>query len=124
MNISRFSSELSALQPSSVLAVRDRSSIGDARVALIGEFDVSGVSDYWRVVDRIYDRAPTSLDVDVERLTFCDSSGVGALAQTACRCAEAHIDFRVVGVRGGVATTFEVMQAAELFRVEPFRQTS
>jgi anti-sigma B factor antagonist len=119
VNISRFSSELSELQPSSVLAVRDRSSVGDGRVVLIGEFDVAGVSDYWRVVDRICDRAPSSLDVDVERLTFCDSSGVGALAQTACRCTEAQIDFRVVGVHGGVATTFHVMQASDLFRIEP-----
>lgn len=118
----RFSPELSAPEPPPVLAIRDRSSVGDARVVLIGEFDVSGVSDYWRVIDPICDRAPTALDVDVERLTFCDSSGVGALAQTACRCTDAHIDFRVVGVQGGVATTFEVMQAGELFRIERLRR--
>ena len=94
------------MQPSSVLAVRERRSVDDARVMLIGEFDVSGIDEYWRVVDQICDRVPASLDVDVERLTFCDSSGVGALAQTASRCTEAHIDFRVVGVQGGVATTF------------------
>ena len=82
------------LQPSpgDVLHVEGRYDDTEATVFLDGEFDMAGVARFWGYVSAVLAAHPLSIAVDVEGLTFIDSSGLAALlrardaaAEEACR---------------------------------------
>jgi anti-anti-sigma factor len=101
------------------LRVRHDEAPDCAQVTLIGEFDLAGVEDFYNVVDRVCSASPDRLVIDVAHLRFCDSSGVSALAAASRRCESEHIDMRVVGVGPMLASVFAMMQADDLFAIEP-----
>ena len=80
---------------------------GTRRVSLIGEFDLAAVEEARSALDASSEDAP--LEIDLGRLTFIDSSGIGVLV-AACEAAEqAGRDVRILPGPEGVQRVFEIV---------------
>jgi anti-anti-sigma factor len=71
---------------------------GGLVLQLTGELDLSTVSIFRAALDEILDGPPTRIEIDMAKLTFIDSSGVGAYV-TAFRKAQANGSRLSIGAR-------------------------
>ena len=106
------------------MGTSDRRDVDNLRVAVVaapgggvtlelgGELDLSTVSIFVEALDQLLDGDPTEIEVDMSKLTFIDSSGVGAYV-TAYRRAQARGSHLSVGERSGL-----VQRVLELSGVE------
>jgi len=80
------------------LTVRVRHEPGYVLVIVVGELDFASVA---RLRERLFPLAATGrlLVADLDRVTFIDAAGLGALAGAARRAAEAGTSLRVVCAR-------------------------
>jgi anti-anti-sigma factor len=79
---------------------------------LEGELDLSTVPIFVDALDQLLDGDPTKIEIDMSKLSFIDSSGVGAYV-TAYRRAQANGSHLSVGERSGL-----VQRVLELSGVE------
>jgi anti-anti-sigma factor len=97
----------------SISASNDR---GLERIEVIGELDMAAVpeiAEYARCGRD--DQGVTSVVVDLGRVTFIDSSGVGALVRAKLDSDRAGKEFYVTGAHGHVARVLDVHGVANLF---------
>jgi len=89
------------------LTVRVRHEPGYVLVIVAGEIDFASVA---RLRDRLFPLAATGrpLVVDLDRVTFIDATGLGALAGAARRAAAAGTSLRVVCARPRIRRLFRV----------------
>lgn len=75
---------------------------GVALIALDGELDLAVVAVLDGAVGHVLDDGLRHLLLDLDALTFCDSSGLGALLSASRRVREAGGTCLVAGARGAV----------------------
>jgi len=95
------------------MATSDRRDFEDLRVTsvaapgggvvleLVGELDLSTVSIFVEALNELLDGEPTKIELDMSKLTFIDSSGVGAYV-TGHRRAQAQGSHLWVGARSSL----------------------
>ena len=68
-------------------------------VVVTGALDLASAGDLLTRTDQLIDNGHTRLLLDVSRVTFCDSAGLGALLRARARAAEAggHVRLRDPG---------------------------
>lgn len=86
-----------------------------ASVTLNGELDVHTAPQVAQVLEGVLDNGATTLDIDVAKLRFCDSSGIQVLVQARERALAADGRVRLVGVQGTVEKVLSVTGLLELF---------
>jgi anti-sigma B factor antagonist len=92
---------------------------GDTLVlCLIGELDLSNATHVAEEFDQ-QDAPMTAVVVDLNGLTFCDSSGIRALGRIARRCDAREVPLSIVGARPSVRRVLEIAGVAEMFHVAP-----
>jgi anti-anti-sigma factor len=66
-----------------ILTLRDPVEIGPERwrLAPVGEIDMSNADSLMSACDELVERSGLKLEVDLEGLTYIDSSGIGALVE-------------------------------------------
>jgi len=95
--------------------VRDRT----LTAVISGEVDHHGAKDIMKELDREIDRVlPLNLIMDLERVTFMDSSGVAVLIRAWRRMGELKGSIRVIAAPPQPA---KVLHAAGVDRLIPFR---
>src|SRR3954468_10519961 len=92
------------------LRIYDASCGAYGRLLLSGEFDLAGIDDFHEAIALVRRNGRPDVEIDLTRVTFCDSSGIGALVATARRYAADGAAMRVTGVRNPVRRVFEMMQ--------------
>ena len=56
---------------------------GNQIISVTGELDIATAEQAYAYISDVIDAWPTPVSVDLSGLTFCDASGLGALARTA-----------------------------------------
>jgi anti-anti-sigma factor len=74
---------------------------GGLVLELVGELDLSTVSIFVEALDELLDGEPTEIELDMSKLSFIDSSGVGAYV-TGYRKAQGKGSRLSVGERSGL----------------------
>lgn len=72
------------------------------RVSLDGELDMDNVDDLRRVLAELVGTGQVRLEVNLRRLTFCDSCGLAALLNAAEACRRAGGDLTLSEATGAV----------------------
>ncbi len=85
-----------------------------ALLALGGELDLAGLPGLAAVLDEVLAHGLRQVVVDLSGLTFCDSSGLGALLRVARRVMETGGTCQVAGATGRVARLFSVTAMEQL----------
>ncbi len=78
-----------------------------------GQLDAYSEKQFLTYVEDVIQANPFSVVIDLSNIDFIDSSGLGALVQTAKRCTGAKRSFTVVG-------NARVVQTIKLVRLEEF----
>jgi anti-anti-sigma factor len=78
-----------------------------------GQLDAYSEKQFLAFIEEHLTSTPQPLVIDLSRIDFIDSSGLGALVQLAKQCTERSLQFLVVG-------NARVMQTVKLVRLEEF----
>ena len=96
------------------MTVDFRGEKGTLRICPAGELGHHEAIDLMQICrDRIYADMPAAVILDLNGITFMDSSGIAVVLQTAQACGEAAADFRVANTP---RQSMKVLQAAGLTR--------
>lgn len=90
-------------------------------VTVTGEIDLASSPELRRMLhDQLEDEGVVTLVVDLEGVTFIDSSGLGVLVGVLKRVNEAPTErvLRVSGVHGAVRKVFEITGLDEVFTID------
>jgi anti-sigma B factor antagonist len=68
-------------------------------VSVTGELDIATAEQAYIYISDVIDAWPTPVSVDLSGLTFCDASGLSALARIARHARAAGRQFRLTAVR-------------------------
>ncbi|MFI9591542.1 STAS domain-containing protein [Nonomuraea sp. NPDC052265] len=85
-------------------------------LALSGDLDYESVG---RLADLPIPAGPTTIDVDLSRLTFVDSSGLAGLVRLQLRAADAGATVRVVALTPYLRSLFLLTAIDRLFTLPP-----
>jgi anti-sigma B factor antagonist len=97
------------------LTIHGSCTAGVATVTLAGELDLAGKADLRAQVDTLlHDPAVTSVVLDLSRLTFVDSTGIGALVGCLRLADETGKGLRAAGAQGRVASLLDLTGVATL----------
>lgn len=89
-------------------------------VILRGEIDYTNAAPVTETVIGAVDRArPAAVRVDLQQVTFLDSSGIGVLITAMKAAREVPADFRVAGPNPKVLDQLRITGLAELFPIDP-----
>ena len=72
---------------------------GNQIVSVAGELDIATAEQAYLYISDVIDAWPAPVSVDLSGLTFCDASGLGALARIARHARQAGHQFRLTAVR-------------------------
>jgi anti-anti-sigma factor len=75
---------------------------GNQIISLAGELDIATAEQAYAYVSDVIDAWPTPVSVDLSGLTFCDASGLGALARLARHARQAGRQLRLTAARPSV----------------------
>ena len=78
-----------------------------------GQLDAYSEKQFLTFVSDVLSANPSSLILDLSKVDFLDSSGLGALVQTAKQCNKEKRSFQVIG-------NARVVQTVKLVRLEEF----
>jgi anti-anti-sigma factor len=88
--------------------IREASGEGVARLAIGGDVDLGVLKTIREAVNRLLtDGTISSLVMDLEDVTFIDSSGLGMLVASKRQAIDLAKDFRVTGATGQAAEVIE-----------------
>jgi anti-sigma B factor antagonist len=90
---------------------------GSALVRIRGDLDLQVVDQVTEAFTRIEEGRPDLLAVDLSRLTFMDSSGMGTIAAAHVRALEAGRQFAVVRPPAGVRQAFDRTRLDEVIAI-------
>lgn len=85
-----------------------RPSPGEVRITLYGELDVAGAPRLRRLLADVIDDEAHRLDIDLQSLSFIDSTGLGALMGGFKRAKALGVDFALLNPSPSIATVFEI----------------
>ena len=88
-----------------------------ALLRIRGDLDLQVVDQVTEALARIESAEPDLLVIDLSRLTFMDSTGMGAVAAAHVRALEAGRRFAVVPPPGGVRPAFDRTRLNEVIRI-------
>jgi anti-sigma B factor antagonist len=72
---------------------------GNQIISVTGELDVATAEQAYAYISNVIDAWPTPVSVDLSGLTFCDASGLGALARTARHARQAGRQLKLTAAR-------------------------
>lgn len=72
---------------------------GNQIISVTGELDIATADQAYIYISDVIDAWPAPVSVDLSGLTFCDASGLGALARTARHARQAGRQLRLTAVR-------------------------
>jgi anti-anti-sigma factor len=85
-------------------------------VSVAGELDIATAEQAYSYISEVIDERPAPVTVDLSGLTFCDASGLGALARVARHAREAGRQIMLTSARPSVV---KIMRITGLDRVFP-----
>jgi anti-sigma B factor antagonist len=85
-------------------------------VSVTGELDIATAEQAYSYLSEVIDGRPAPVTVDLSGLTFCDASGLGALARTARHAREKGRQLMLTSARPSV---LKIMRITGLDRVFP-----
>jgi anti-sigma B factor antagonist len=88
-----------------------------ALIRIRGDLDVQVVDRITEALTRIEQEGPELLVVDLSRVTFMDSTGIGAVAAAHIRAQEARRRFAVVRPPAGVRQAFDRTRLDEVITI-------
>ena len=88
-----------------------------ALVRIRGDLDLQVVDQVTEALTGIESAEPDLLVIDLSRLTFMDSTGMGAVAAAHVRALEAGRRFAIVRPPGGVRQAFDRTRLNEVIRI-------
>ena len=89
---------LPGLAPQLELSTRTGAN-GHQVVSVAGELDIATAEQAYSYISEVIDRRPAPVTVDLSGLTFCDASGLGALARIARHAREAGRQLMLASAR-------------------------
>lgn len=92
-----------------------------ATVTLLGDLDVAGVDEFRRMVDDLLRDGHVELVLDLNKLGFLDSSGLGALISARRRTYAAGGGLTLVCDDNQVLRVLEITNLDRVFRIVPSR---
>lgn len=92
---------------------------GSARVRLVGEIDFCSVDELRRVMQHLLDGGHARLTLDVAGVTFCDSSGLGALVSARAAAERKGGRLMLDGIHGQLARLMRTTGLEILFGPAP-----
>jgi anti-sigma B factor antagonist len=72
---------------------------GNQVISVTGELDIATAEQAYAYISEVIDSWPTMVSVDLSGLTFCDASGLGALAKIARHARQAGRPLRLTSAR-------------------------
>ncbi len=91
---------------------------GSPVIAASGEIDVATAPDLIAALDGIIGRGAEAISVDMEHVTFIDSSGLGALVAALKKAQETGATLTLVNLTGPARKVFEITGLLETFGVD------
>jgi anti-sigma B factor antagonist len=88
-----------------------------ALIRVLGDFDLQVVDQVTEALTRIESAEPELLVIDLSRVTFMDSSGMGTVAAAHIRALEAGRRFAIVRPPAGVRQAFDRTRLDEVITV-------
>jgi anti-sigma B factor antagonist len=85
-------------------------------ISVAGELDIATAEQAYSYISQVIDERPAPVTVDLSGLTFCDASGLGALARIARHAREAGRQIMLTSARPSVV---KIMRITGLDRVFP-----
>jgi anti-sigma B factor antagonist len=85
-------------------------------ISVTGELDVATAEQAYAYISDVIDAWPTPVSVDLSGLTFCDASGLGALARIARHARQAGRQLRLTAARPSL---LKIMRITGLDRAYP-----
>lgn len=93
-------------------------SVGDATVvALQGEIDMHHTPGVQRVLSQAYEKKPSRLVVNLEDVTYMDSSGIGTLVETLRKIKAYDGKLVLCGMNERVHSVFEITRLDQFFTI-------
>ena len=89
---------------------------GNQIVSVTGELDVATADQAYIYISDVIDAWPVPVSVDLSGLTFCDASGLGALARVARHARQAGRQLRLTAARPSL---LKIMRITGLDRAYP-----
>jgi anti-sigma B factor antagonist len=89
---------------------------GNQIVSVTGELDIATAQQAYTFISDVIDAWPTPVSVDMSGLTFCDASGLGALARLARHAQQAGRQLRLTAARPSL---LKIMRITGLDRAFP-----
>ena len=87
----------------------------DAVLTVAGDIDLAAMDMFMAAVDRIFVEAPRTVTLDLESVTFLDSSGIKALLKLRRRCEVAGAELHTTNIPDNVHRLLGIMDLADLF---------
>jgi anti-sigma B factor antagonist len=97
-------------------------SSGVAIVAPRGDLDMGTVPDVRRALAGLLDRGQSRLLVDLDDVSYIDSSGIGALIGAMKQARAAGGDVRLCALQDDVRPIFEITRLGQAMTIHPTRQ--
>jgi anti-anti-sigma factor len=89
---------------------------GNQIISVTGELDIATAEQAYTYISDMIDTWPAPVSVDLSGLTFCDASGLGALARTARHARQAGRQLRLTAARPSL---LKIMRITGLDRAYP-----
>jgi anti-sigma B factor antagonist len=89
---------------------------GSQVISVRGELDIATAEQAYTYISDVIDCWPAPVSVDLAGLTFCDASGLGALARIARHARQAGRQLRLISARPSL---LKIMRITELDRTFP-----
>ena len=84
-------------------------------VSVTGELDIATAEKAYSYISEVIDGRPAPVTVDLSGLTFCDASGLGALARVARHAREAGRQLMLTSVRPSLLKIMRITGLDRLF---------
>jgi anti-sigma B factor antagonist len=93
-------------------------------IALAGEFDISGLAQFERAVERVDAAGAAEIVLDFTELQFIDSTGIASIVGAMARSEAAGRRQPACGIRGQVQQIFDLVGILERFEPVPRPQSA
>lgn len=100
-----------------LLRIESKDSGSTARVALVGELDVSTTTQLMEEFVRLTAGPMTHIDVDLSELSYTDSAGLSVFVTAHMQCRDAGITLRFVDPSVFVVNVFEMTSLDQVLEV-------
>ncbi|MFD9687196.1 STAS domain-containing protein [Kitasatospora sp. NPDC059088] len=101
------------------LEVRLHRTAGELSVcALVGDLDIESRAPAGCAIDGLIAERPPLVVIDLERVGFCDSSGLNLLLRARMNAIAAGVDFRLAHPSPAVARVLEITGTDSIFSID------